>query len=200
MILLTSQLLFESSGQRVLTSIVYDEVGDRFVRVSQKISAELTEDLSAQNPMVDIMDVISLDYIDYELTAEEIEEVFEKFNDDFNRFEDVGNKSHRRPDICAFVLLDKLVPSDKENDIIVGGMVFRTEQDTLWIVFSFVHPDYRGLGIYQRMFEHIETYAKTTLKSKRITSMVSVENKAQISASRKVGMFPAWYRMFKKLG
>lgn len=81
MILLTSQLLFESSGQRVLTSIVYDEVGDRFVRVSQKISAELTEDLSAQNPMVDIMDVISLDYIDYELTAEEIEEVFEMVDD-----------------------------------------------------------------------------------------------------------------------
>ena len=81
MILLTSQLLFESSGQRVLTSIVYDEVGDRFVRVSQKISAELTQDLSAQNPMVDIMDVISLDYMDYELTPEEIEEVIEMVED-----------------------------------------------------------------------------------------------------------------------
>ena len=38
MILLTSQLLFESTGQRVLTSIVYDEVGNRFVKITQKIS------------------------------------------------------------------------------------------------------------------------------------------------------------------
>ena len=81
MILLTSQLLFESSGQRVLTSIVYDEVGDRFVRVSQKISAELTQDLSSPNPMVDIMDVINLDYIDYVFNDDEIEEIFEMVDD-----------------------------------------------------------------------------------------------------------------------
>lgn len=81
MILLTSQLMFEQSGNRILSSIVYDEVGNRFVKISQKISAELTQDLTSHNPMVDIMDVISLDYIDYVFTEDEVEEIFEMVED-----------------------------------------------------------------------------------------------------------------------
>jgi hypothetical protein len=81
MILLTSQLLFESSGQRVLSSIVYDEISNRFVKTTQKISAELTQDLSSSNPVVDIMDVISLDYIDYVFDDDELEDIFEMVED-----------------------------------------------------------------------------------------------------------------------
>jgi len=81
MILLTSQLLFESAGQRVLKSIVYDELSNRFVKISQKISAELTQELSSPNPMVDIMEVISLDYVDYVFNDGEIEEIFEMVED-----------------------------------------------------------------------------------------------------------------------
>ncbi len=81
MILLTSQLMFEQSGNRILSSIVYDEVGNRFVKISQKISAELTQDLSSPNPMVDIMEVISLDYVDYVFTDDEVEEIFEMVED-----------------------------------------------------------------------------------------------------------------------
>ena len=81
MILLTSQLMFEQSGNRILSSIVYDEVGSRFVKISQKISAELTQDLSSPNPVVDIMEVISLDYIDYVFTDDEVEEIFEMVED-----------------------------------------------------------------------------------------------------------------------
>ena len=81
MILLTSQLMFEQSGNRILSSIVYDEVGNRFVKISQKISAELTQDLSSPNPMVNIMEVISLDYIDYVFTEDEVEEIFEMVED-----------------------------------------------------------------------------------------------------------------------
>jgi hypothetical protein len=91
MILLTSQLLFESTGQRVLTSIVYDELGNRFVKISQKISAELTQDLSSPNPMVDIMEVISLDYIDYVFKEEELEDIFEMVEDGPNN--DIINKA-----------------------------------------------------------------------------------------------------------
>jgi hypothetical protein len=80
-ILLTSQLMFEQSGNRILSSIVYDEVGNRFVKISQKISAELTQDLSSPNPMVDIMEVISLDYVDYVFTDDEVEEIFEMVED-----------------------------------------------------------------------------------------------------------------------
>lgn len=78
MILLTCQLLFEgSTGHRILTSIIFDDKESRFVRVSQKISPELTQDLSSSNPMVDIMDVISLDYVDYTFEEEELEDIFE---------------------------------------------------------------------------------------------------------------------------
>jgi hypothetical protein len=80
-ILLTSQLMFEQSGNRILSSIVYDEVGSRFVKISQKISAELTQDLSSPNPMVDIMEVISLDYVDYVFKDDEVEDIFEMVED-----------------------------------------------------------------------------------------------------------------------
>lgn len=73
--------MFEQSGNRILSSIVYDEVGERFVKISQKISPELTQDLSSSNPMVDIMEVISLDYIDYVFTDDEVEEIFEMVED-----------------------------------------------------------------------------------------------------------------------
>ena len=77
MIILTCQLMFETNGNRLLCSIVYDDVTDRFVRTSQRISPELVQDLNSSNPMVDINDVVSLDYIECHLEDNEVEEVFE---------------------------------------------------------------------------------------------------------------------------
>lgn len=82
MILLTCQLFFEGyTGERILNSIVYDKTTDRFVKISQKISPELVQDLSSSNPMIDIMDVISLDYADYEFSDDEIKDIFELVED-----------------------------------------------------------------------------------------------------------------------
>ncbi len=81
MVILTSQLLFDNNGERILFSVVYDESTDRFVRTSQRISAELVQDLSSQNPVVDIYDVISLEYQDQILTDDEVKEVFEMVED-----------------------------------------------------------------------------------------------------------------------
>lgn len=47
-----------------------------------------------------------------------IEDAFEKYDDEYLEFKNVKDKLHSRPDICAFLLLDKLVPG-KEN--IVSG-------------------------------------------------------------------------------
>ena len=77
MIILTCQLIFDKDGDRILSSVVYDDVTDRFVRTAQRISPELVQDLSSNNPMVDINDVVSLDYIEYILDDEELEEVIE---------------------------------------------------------------------------------------------------------------------------
>lgn len=52
------------------------------------------------------------------MTSNEIYEMFEKHNDDYLRFEKVKNKHSNRPDLHAFILLDKLFPSDNEQDIV----------------------------------------------------------------------------------
>lgn len=44
-------------------------------------------------------------------------EIFEKYADDYLKFGRVENKLHERPDICAFLLLDKLLP-DPCKDIV----------------------------------------------------------------------------------
>ncbi len=81
MIILTCQLIFNKEGERILSSVVYDDVNDRFVRTAQRISPELAQDLGSSNPMVDINDVISLDYTEYVLDGEELEEVIEMVED-----------------------------------------------------------------------------------------------------------------------
>lgn len=56
-----------------------------------------------------------------------LDEVFEKFEDDYIKFERVENKLHPRPDVCAFLLLDKLV-SNAGRDIVAGA-----EHDEIWL-------------------------------------------------------------------
>ncbi len=77
MIILTCQLMFDKNGNRLLCSIVYDDKTDRFVKLSQRVSLELFHDLNSSNPMVDINDIVSLDYIECHLEDNEVEEVFE---------------------------------------------------------------------------------------------------------------------------
>ena len=77
MIILTCQLMFETNGNRLLCSIVYDDKTGRFVKLSQRVSPELVQDLGSSNPVIDIYDVVSLDYIECHLEDDEIEEVFE---------------------------------------------------------------------------------------------------------------------------
>lgn len=47
-------------------------------------------------------------------------EMFEKHKDEYIKFDRVVNKLHARPDICAFLLLDKLLPNDG-RDIVSGA-------------------------------------------------------------------------------
>ena len=47
----------------------------------------------------------------------DLKAIFEKYDDEYIKFERVENKLHPRPDICAFLLLDKLLPNDGRNII-----------------------------------------------------------------------------------
>jgi len=55
-----------------------------------------------------------------------LEEVFESFDDDFLKFEKVESKLNPRADLCAFLLLDKLIPGTA--DMVSGG-----EHDGIWL-------------------------------------------------------------------
>ena len=85
MIILTCQLIFDKDGSRILSSVVYDDVTDRFVRTAQKIAliyrAYFAFSKNSSNPMVDINDVVSLDYTEYVLGYEELEKVIEMVED-----------------------------------------------------------------------------------------------------------------------
>ena len=64
---------------------------------------------------------------------EELKEKFEKFMDgEFVQFDRVENKLHRRQDICAFLILSELAPSDK-FDIVIGA-----EHDVIYLSVNLV--------------------------------------------------------------
>ena len=93
MIILTCQLMFDKNGNRLLSSIVYDDKTDRFVKLSQRLSLELFQDLNSNNPMIDINDVVSLDYVDYVFKEEELEEIFEMVEESPQEDNDIIKKS-----------------------------------------------------------------------------------------------------------
>ena len=57
---------------------------------------------------------------------EDLKAAFEKVEDDYIKFERVENPVCKRPDICAFLHLDKLVPGSR-------GMVFAAEHDEIYL-------------------------------------------------------------------
>ena len=50
----------------------------------------------------------------------DLDATFKKYNDDYSEFKRVENKLHPRPDLCAFLLLDKLLPNDG-RDMVCGA-------------------------------------------------------------------------------
>lgn len=52
---------------------------------------------------------------------------FEKFDDEFLKFENIKEPLHSRPDLCAFILLDRLVPNPGRD------MVSAAEHDEIFL-------------------------------------------------------------------
>lgn len=63
----------------------------------------------------------------------EISDWFEEFEDDFLKFDEIpeDQRPSNRPDLCAFLLLDKLCPSDIKMD-----MVSAAEHDEIYLAVS----------------------------------------------------------------
>jgi hypothetical protein len=47
----------------------------------------------------------------------DIKEAFNKYNDEYLQFDHVENQLNQRPDICAFLLIDKLLPNARKDII-----------------------------------------------------------------------------------
>ena len=62
------------------------------------------------------------------MKTEQIHELFEKHEDESHKFEKVKNKLASRPDVHAFLMLDRLFPSSNGSD-----MVSSAEHDQIWL-------------------------------------------------------------------
>lgn len=51
-------------------------------------------------------------------TLIEIEELFKKHEGEHNKFERIENQPSNRPDLCAFIYLDKILPVTTIRDIV----------------------------------------------------------------------------------
>jgi len=82
----------------------------------------------------------------------DVEATFEKYEDEFLKFDRVQNKLHSRRDICAFLLIDKLLPragmdmvcAAEHDEIYLDADVEKlaevaTEEDILTLVRCGVH-------------------------------------------------------------
>lgn len=56
----------------------------------------------------------------------DLKETFDKFSDEYIKFQNIGQRLHHRPDICAFLILDKLIPDEKD-------MVSAAEHDEIYL-------------------------------------------------------------------
>jgi hypothetical protein len=56
----------------------------------------------------------------------DITERFEKYNDEYLKFDNIKKKRSNRPDLHAFLLLDELFPSDRD-------IVAAAEHDMIWL-------------------------------------------------------------------
>lgn len=60
------------------------------------------------------------------MTYQELKALFEKHHSEHCKFDRVVNPMHPRPDICAFLLLDRLVPEPGQD------MVSAAEHDVIY--------------------------------------------------------------------
>ena len=87
------------------------------------------------------------------------------------------------------------------DDTVVGAIVYDTQEDaykTAWIVLSSIDDNYRRRGIYTMLHKHFENVVKNE-GSKRLASLVHVNNVVRQASCDAVGLKPNFLRMEKAL-
>ena len=65
------------------------------------------------------------------MTTEELQACFEKHSDEYIKFDRIEKPMHRRPDICAFLMLDLVPPIERKGTM--GDMVTAAEHDIFFL-------------------------------------------------------------------
>jgi len=84
---------------------------------------------------------------------------------------------------------------------IVAIMVYEIGEDitkTTWINFSFVDEKFRGRGIFKILHKCLEDCVKTA-GSKKISSLIHIDNTTMLASAKSVGRLPVFYRTEKRI-
>jgi len=63
----------------------------------------------------------------------DLQSIFDKHEDKFLTFEEVKDRRHERPDLCAFLMLHDLAPREPVRNAYVRDMVSAAEHDEIWL-------------------------------------------------------------------
>lgn len=64
------------------------------------------------------------------MTTEELKACFEKHTEEFLKFERIERPAHRRPDLCAFLMLDAVPGIERTGKL--GDIVSAAEHDAIY--------------------------------------------------------------------
>jgi len=86
----------------------------------------------------------------------------------------------------------------KYGDTIAASITFRFDSDLAWIVFTNVHNQYQGRGLYAQLHQFFEVSARRN-KCTRAGSMLHVDNTRIRDIAKANGYVPEFVRMVKQL-
>ncbi|GBG14540.1 histidine kinase [Novimethylophilus kurashikiensis] len=72
-----------------------------------------------------------------------LRDLFEKYSGEYRKFEEVPHKLSPRPDVCAFLLLDRLLP---ESSQLGRAMISATGYDVIYLDVDLEALEHRATG------------------------------------------------------
>ena len=92
-----------------------------------------------------------------------------------------------------------------ENDgVIVGQLMFTFEWSDWrngwiwWIQSVYVNPQYRGMGVFKSLFEHVEMLALSRSDVVALRLYVEINNISAKEVYKKMGMYHTGYEVYQK--
>ena len=114
-------------------------------------------------------------------------------------YAEIVEKGWSNPNI-PFSNKNSVVWVERPDGTVAGGICFEYIPGTAlgWIILSFTAPTERGKGINSLLHPAFEKVMKR-MGATQIASLVHIENESRLKSTKKVGLEPQYYRMYKKL-